>query len=303
MARSFKSGLTTIDGNGNARATANFLSASPRPADGRITILAYALGEESFIDLNGSNVYDAGPGGTPHVAGQVADPFQDLGNIYLDRLFNGVYNANDDQFISTSLSGNTSTCVTFPAYQSLLGLDVSIPSINTTCDGVWGKTYVRRAIETVLSTSDANPHWSPNTTGLGLAAADGHSCPTKDNLIIYPGYDANEVPYTTNFYPLAGTALTDPSKAYSFLVSDANPVRLNPMAAGTLISITTSTGTGAILLGGSPVGSTTEASYASFSYSTTTGGTVTITFTSPSGVATSIGIPVFPSASGTTSCP
>ncbi len=33
------------------------------------------------------NVYAAG------------DPLQDLGNIYLDRYFNGVYNANDDQFI------------------------------------------------------------------------------------------------------------------------------------------------------------------------------------------------------------
>jgi hypothetical protein len=285
-----QSALTTIDSSGLARATANFVSSSPRPADGRITVVAYALGEESFIDLNGTNVYAAG------------DPFQDLGNIYLDRYYNGVYNANDDQFISTALSSGTSACAAIPpAYQSLLGLDVSIPSIPNTCDGVWGKAYVRRAIETVLSTSAGYPHWGQSTPS-GLADAGG-SC-IKDSLIV--DYDAAETPIRAQFYPLAGTALTDPSRSYSFYVSDANGQRINPMAAGTTISIAATGGTSGLLLGGSPVPSTTDVSVASFSYSFTTGitsGTVTLTFTSPSGLATSIGIPVFASASGQTLCP
>jgi hypothetical protein len=285
-----QSALTTIDSSGLARATANFISSSPRPADGRITVVAYALGEESFIDLNGTNVYSTG------------DPFQDLGNIYLDRYYNGVYNSNDDQFISTSLSSGTSACAAIPpAYQSLLGLDVSIPSIPNTCDGVWGKAYVRRAIETVLSTSSAYPHWGESTPS-GLADGGG-SC-TKDSLVV--GYDSAETPLTASFYPLAGTALTDPSRSYSFFVSDANGVRLNPMAAGTTISISGTTGVTPLLLGGTPVPSTTEASFASFSYSftaPTTSGTVTLTFTSPSGLATSVGIPVFAAPGALTLCP
>ncbi len=285
-----QSALTTIDASGLARATANFISSSPRPADGRITIVAYALGEESFIDLMGTNVYAAG------------DPFQDLGNIYLDRYYNGVYNSNDDQFISTSLSGGTSACAAIPpAYQSLLGLDVSIPSIPSTCDGVWGKAYVRRAIETVLSSSGANPHWGQSTPS-GLADGGG-SC-AKDSLIV--GYAPDETPLFASFYPLAGTALTDPSRSYSFIVSDANTQRLNPMAAGTTISIAATAGTSALFLGGSPVPSTTEVSFASFSYSFTTGttaGTVTLTFTSPSGLATSIAIPVSASPGAQTLCP
>jgi hypothetical protein len=44
-----------------------FCSANPRPADGRITILAYALGEESFTDVNGNNLFES------------AEAFQDLG--------------------------------------------------------------------------------------------------------------------------------------------------------------------------------------------------------------------------------
>ncbi|MBZ2208559.1 Ig-like domain-containing protein [Massilia soli] len=48
-----------------------FCAANPRPADGRVTILAYALGEESFVDTKGTNLYyDA------------IDPYQDLGEPF-----------------------------------------------------------------------------------------------------------------------------------------------------------------------------------------------------------------------------
>ena len=63
--------------SGIARTTANFVSSEPRPVDGRVTVTAYALGEESFLDLNGNNVRDAG------------ESFQDLGNIFKDRNFDG----------------------------------------------------------------------------------------------------------------------------------------------------------------------------------------------------------------------
>lgn len=49
-----------------------FCAANPRPADGRVTILAYSLGEESFVDTNGSNLYYETP----------LDPFQDLGEPF-----------------------------------------------------------------------------------------------------------------------------------------------------------------------------------------------------------------------------
>lgn len=52
--------------------TVRFCAANPRPADGRVTILAYALGEESFVDTKGTNLYyDA-----------LFDPYQDLGEPY-----------------------------------------------------------------------------------------------------------------------------------------------------------------------------------------------------------------------------
>jgi hypothetical protein len=51
--------------------TVRFCSGNPRQTDGRITVLAYALGEESFVDNNGNNRYDAGED-----FGDLGDPFR-----------------------------------------------------------------------------------------------------------------------------------------------------------------------------------------------------------------------------------
>lgn len=48
-----------------------FCAAEPRPANGRVTVLAYALGEESFFDTDGTNLYF-----------DLGDPFQDLGEPF-----------------------------------------------------------------------------------------------------------------------------------------------------------------------------------------------------------------------------
>ena len=167
--------------NGIARTTANFVSSEPRPVDGRVTITAYALGEESFIDLNGNNQYD------------LTEPFQDLGNIFKDRYYDGTYDLTIDEYIPLVIN-NASACVA-PASPLLL-LDTSIPSMPATCDSVWsgaGQVYVRRATETVLSTSAARPLWA-NTSGLSA------SC-TKLNM------QDGQLPSQTAFYTLVACQL------------------------------------------------------------------------------------------------
>lgn len=63
--------------------TVPLYSAQPRP-ESRITILAYALGEESFIDVNGNNVFDAG------------DTFSDLKpNVHRDDDEGGGWNTGE----------------------------------------------------------------------------------------------------------------------------------------------------------------------------------------------------------------
>ena len=279
--------------NGIARATANFVSSSPRPVDGRVTVTVYALGEESFLDLNGNNAYDTG------------EPFQDLGNIFRDRLYDGEFDPAIDEIVPLTIN-NRLACAA--PTNPLLNLNPSIPSMTAattlpevlpgTCDGVWsgaGQVYVRRAVETVLSTSSARPLWA---SFRGLS----NTC-TASRLLMQVGPQ----PSQTATFLVAGndTWYGGASGTLPFIVADANPgdvsiglqPRLNPMAAGTVITATTpTTGLTVSVGGGSPIPSTTEATTAALVYTFTddevNSGVIFVTFRSPSGTGTTIGVEV-----------
>ena len=290
-----------------AAAVALFQSSNPRPADGRITVTAYTLGEESFIDQNGNNSYDIG------------EPFQDLGNVFKDRIFDGSFDVSLDEFVPTNIA-NASACRAANdalntgatvATTALLALDASIPSAPSSCDSAWsgaGKVYVRRATETVLSTSTARLLWA------GKSGLDG-SCSA---ITLQTG----PLPTTTNpFTPVQGGETWygsgGPSLSLPFIVADANtfPVigpngsigRLNPVAAlSTVTASSPTTGLKVTMGGGAIVPSTTEATTAAVgvSFDAASAGVVFVTVTSPGGVGTSYAINVQQtSTSKTSSCP
>jgi hypothetical protein len=95
--------------------TVTFKSSGARPTDGRVSILAYALGEESFVDANGNNIYDHG------------ETFTDLGDPFVDNNENGSYDSGEQYF------------------------HYGLGTAYTTGDGVWGQNYVRRNTVIVLS--------------------------------------------------------------------------------------------------------------------------------------------------------
>ena len=74
--------------------------------NGRVTVLAYALGEESFVDSNGNNMWDPG------------ETFYDLGDLFLDSNENGIWDSNTsqpnllEQYISYPLATGTTACGT-----------------------------------------------------------------------------------------------------------------------------------------------------------------------------------------------
>lgn len=103
-----------------------------RPANGRISILAYMAGEESFIDSNGNNVWDA------------SEVFYPVGRPFLDANENGIYDAGE-QRIGTSVAG-TAACAP-SGYPS---------EVNTCDDTVWSAdVLVRQQIVIVQATSQA----------------------------------------------------------------------------------------------------------------------------------------------------
>lgn len=72
-----------------------FVSSNYRPADGRVTVVAYAQGEESFNDTNGDNLYTAG------------ETFDDLGPVYIDKNENGVMDSALGEYIVGSAANGT----------------------------------------------------------------------------------------------------------------------------------------------------------------------------------------------------
>ena len=77
----------------DGRCSVTWRSSQPRPSDGRVTILATMLGEESFTDLNGNGIKDDG------------DLFDDRGEAYLDSNENGRYDAGSEEFKDFNQNG------------------------------------------------------------------------------------------------------------------------------------------------------------------------------------------------------
>jgi len=294
--------VQTASAGGLSQATAAFQTSQPKPIDGRVTVLAYAMGEESFLDTNGNNVYDPG------------EPFQDLGDPFLDRRFDGAFDPAVDQFFSLGDPAATHDCA--PSASPLLALDTSMPSRPGTCTGNWGRAYVRRAIQTVFSTSSAMPRWGLSWPAGARAAVcpnpadhtllkDNYGLPTPD----LPAYNADGTKNKNYYRPFGAVRLYDmkPAGVISFFVSDANPEAFNPMPAGTKIAASATDGLTVSVVGGSPVPNTISPSSATISYSfkDATEGTITVTITSPSGLASTFSqfISENPAPAGFGSCP
>jgi hypothetical protein len=65
--------------------TLDWVSSNPRPADGRVTILATAIGEETFVDSNGNGLLDA-----------TGETFTDLAEAFRDDNENGTREATEE---------------------------------------------------------------------------------------------------------------------------------------------------------------------------------------------------------------
>lgn len=61
----------------------NFVVQNPRPINGRVSVVAYAQGEEDFVDSDNSNTFTSG------------EAFTDLGKVFVDSDENGTVDANE----------------------------------------------------------------------------------------------------------------------------------------------------------------------------------------------------------------
>jgi hypothetical protein len=84
---------TTTNTNEGGVCSVDFRSSNPRPANGRITLLATAIGEESFIDADGNGAFTAGDPFRLAPVGLV--PAHDLGEPYVDFNENNSYDLGE----------------------------------------------------------------------------------------------------------------------------------------------------------------------------------------------------------------
>ena len=77
----------------NGICTVKFVTSNYRPANGRVTVVAYAQGEESFDDMDGDNKYTLG------------EPFTDLGPVYIDKDEDGQMAATGEYLIGEAANG------------------------------------------------------------------------------------------------------------------------------------------------------------------------------------------------------
>ena len=210
--------------------TVRYCAGNPRPADGRVTILAYALGEESFTDTNGNNRYDAG------------EPFTDLGEAF--RNDRAVTDANAAGIDDAYTSGNAVRAAG-EQYIDSNGNAAWDQNGNGIYNGVLQATpnisggntvHVRQAMVMVLSNSTAAVSLLDSASGTATLALD----------------------HCTN-----NVAFNNTTHTYSFAIRDNNPTVFatnrrsahagdplwlydrpgNPLPAGTQINFTVSNGT------------------------------------------------------------
>ena len=174
----------TIAG-GTSQCKSTIRTQGTRPANGRVSILAYVQGEEDFNDANRNNVYDAG------------ESFTDLGNAFRSDINN------------QSIPSENANVANYSFRQ---GLDFSVPraggavcaggesGVSNTCDGVWGANEVRKQHLVIFASTQpefnglsfANPTTTVNSAGvtetfvnsLGLNVQDlnGNSMPTGSTI-------------------------------------------------------------------------------------------------------------------------
>ncbi len=150
---------TTGTTPGDSQCTVKIRAQNPRPAGGRVAIMAYAAGEEDFVDANFDNVYDCG------------ESFTDLGTAFRDDNFNGIFDTGE---FSVPRAASASECGTAVTPKPMNG------------DGVWGAADVRGQIPIVFASSEAtiDGAFSGTTFTTIVRDVNGNSMPTGTQISI-----------------------------------------------------------------------------------------------------------------------
>ncbi|MFP5358838.1 MAG: hypothetical protein ACLGHI_10350 [Gammaproteobacteria bacterium] len=212
---SIQGSCLTVDG----ACKVTWTSQDPRPADGRVTILATSIGEESFSDGNGNGLYDSG------------ESFTDLPEAFRDNNENGVFDVgefpadfNNNGVYDATPSGNFTGALCNSGCDTATSLNVrgsvvlvmsgSTPLIENGDLNVRGTGVV--AYDPVNRVADVNEN---TTYTVDVVVRDARDQPLPSGTVISVAVsDAGETQGTTEF-TVPCTTLNDAlSNLYSFRI-------------------------------------------------------------------------------------
>jgi hypothetical protein len=202
--------------------TVTWTSADPRPQPptsskpGRVAILAYAVGEESFHDTNSDGIFDDG------------DTFTDMPEIFMDANENGVYDSSTDPFFYdfdksktyTAADGKwegllcESTTQCGPRSTTGVGKQIIITMSSDTPKATAGNLSVGTGV--IIYVSDINGN--PMPAGTTFAITQPAGC-TGSSPQVFPSTqpDTNTAPVTVDISGLVACA-----QPASFVVTPPN---------------------------------------------------------------------------------
>lgn len=141
---SIVSSCTTTAGTCSATLTSQAL----RPTDGRVTVLAYAVGEEGFTDLNGNGMAD-----NPTEMKDANGASTDMGEAYVDYNENGVRDSATEPFID--FNGNNAYDSPDGQYNGVLCDANAAPGSSATACSLKKGIHTRTSNVIVFSGSNA----------------------------------------------------------------------------------------------------------------------------------------------------
>ena len=164
--------------------TVQWFSGGIRPGDGTVTVLAYAVGSESYTDLNGNQVYDAG---TDIHLTDIPEAFidydrsgtRDANEPFVDFNGNSAYDTADGLYNGDDCVGDVTVCGTssihvFDDIQiTMSGSQATItmapPAITVATSATTSAT---------LNIVDANGNTLPTNTSISISSTGGTVNPT-----------------------------------------------------------------------------------------------------------------------------
>jgi hypothetical protein len=234
----------------NGDCSVTFNSQSIRPSDGRVTVLAFAVGEESFIDANGNGVADKVPNELVDILAQSTDmpeawvdydedgtrnivaatgqlePFIDFNN-------NGAYDAADGFYngvLCNSLISSAGTCSATKTINVrsniVIVLSGSTPTITTNLSGVWANYTVATGTldldkndAGVSTTTGGTGCGTPQTIGVRIVDLHGNLMPAGTTVSFAANNDGTIV-WTSGDFPVQNSAIKIASiPAYNYSVT------------------------------------------------------------------------------------